>query len=387
MPSEWSIALGSFGLITLYFGLAALLARRWRITAPPTETLVRELPTPGHHIALFHLPPERARFREPVILCHGLGANRYNVDFADDGRGRDRSSLARALSKAGFDVWVLELRGHGLASVPGGARWTVDDQVEEDVAEAVQTVLAVTEAPAVLWVGHSWGGLLQVLFQVRQAPLAGRVRAMVAIGSPFTMRVQSFLARARPLLRTWLDTADRPLPLRGLAWMLLPTLLFWPRWPRTWSAPLSPLAPGTVRRILASMTEDIPPGLLRQILEWIDNGYLATASGEPDEAHFDRLTIPTLLVAGAKDHLAPPSAMAWLRDRAGDEVTLKIMGRGTGCAADYGHGGLLLSDRAPDEVFPLVRAWLAARATPLRRRQSHSPRSNGGLLRGGFGEN
>ena len=387
MGNEWITALGGAGLVLGYIGLAALLARRWRIPWPPTETVVRELSMPGHHIALYHRPPERARFVEPVILCHGLGANRFNVDFVDDGRGRDRSSLARALQRAGFDVWILELRGHGKATVPSGAEWTVDDQVNEDVAEAVQTVLALTDAPSVLWVGHSWGGLLQVLFQVRQAPLAARVSAIVALGAPFTMRVQKRFLRLASPLRRWLALTNRALPLRRLAWLALPMLLLWPRWPRSWSAPLAPLAPGIVRGLLASMTEDIPACLLRQVLAWMDSGQLADAAGKPDEARFSRLTKPTLLIAGAKDHVAPPAAVAWLRDRAGEGVSLKIMGRGTGCAADYGHGGLMLSDRAPDEVFPLVRAWLAAHATPIRRRKSVNVTGNGRIVIGGLGDN
>ena len=387
MTSGWIIVLVSFGLVAGYTGLVFYLARRWRVRWPPIETVIRELPRPGHHICLFHLPPERARFREPVILCHGLGANRFNVDFVDDGRGRERSSLARALCRAGFDVWVLELRGHGEARVPAGADWTVDDQVREDVTEAIQTVLALTEASSVLWVGHSWGGLLQVLFQVRGLPLAGRVKAVVAIGSPFTMRLQPSLTSVEPYLRWWLEIVQRPLPLRLLARLVLPIVVLWPRWPRAWSAPLAPMAPGVVRGILASMTEDIPVGILRQLLGWIQTGKIADARGRPDEQIFDRLTTPTLLVAGAKDHVAPPAAMAWLRDRAGEDVVLKIMGRGTGCAADYGHGGLLLSDRAPDEVYPLVRAWLAARATPLRRRIGIPKTTNGGFLRGGFDQN
>jgi len=63
------------------------------------------------------------------------------------------------------------------------------------------------------------------------------------------------------------------------------------------------------------------------------------------------------------------------------------MGRGTGCAADYGHGGLILSDRAPDEVFPIIRAWLAARATPLRWGKSKGSNGNGGFVQGGFRTN
>lgn len=104
MTSGLTIALGA--LIVTYLGLAAVLGRRWRIRWPPTETVIRELPTPGHHVALYHLPPERARFHEPVILCHGLGANRFNVDFVTTARGEIAlASLApsrRRVSTSGF---------------------------------------------------------------------------------------------------------------------------------------------------------------------------------------------------------------------------------------------------------------------------------------------
>ncbi len=387
MESALTIIAGAVALLLIYLGLAGFLARRWRIAWPTVETLTRELPTPGHHIALFHLPPDRVRFHEPVILCHGLGANRFNVDFLDDGTGRDRSSLARALCRAGFDVWILELRGHGLATVPPDAEWTVDDQVKEDIGEAVQTVLNLTEASSVLWVGHSWGGVLQVLFQVRQEPLADRVKAIVAIGSPFKFGMQPSLEKLSPLLRQWIELTGAGLPLRRLAWLALPLLLLWPRWPRGLAAPVAPLMPGTVRGICASMTEDIPVGLLRQVVDWVDGEIVGAPAGGDREPDYGRLTTPTLLVAGAKDHLAPPAAMAYLRDRAGEEVALKIMGRGTGCAADYGHGGLLLSDRAPDEVFPLIRAWLAARATPVRRRKTPVIGGYGRPVQGGFDKN
>ena len=46
--------------------------------------------------------------RAPILLIHGLGSNRYDVDFPDE-----RISLAKYLYRKGFDVWVLEMRGAG----------------------------------------------------------------------------------------------------------------------------------------------------------------------------------------------------------------------------------------------------------------------------------
>ena len=80
------------------------------------------------------------RHETPVLLCHGLGANRYNFDLGT------RASLARFLQEAGFDVWSIDLRGRG------GVGWRVwgeersrgdhvfDDYVREDARAAIHHV-------------------------------------------------------------------------------------------------------------------------------------------------------------------------------------------------------------------------------------------------------
>src|SRR5262249_32492379 len=98
-----------------------------------------------------YLPLAKRRFAEPVILGHGLGANRFNLDMDE------RYSLARFLARRGFETWVLELRGRGLAGPPKDCSF--DDQVNYDVPAALNTVLGAGHK-AVTWVGHSKGGLL-----------------------------------------------------------------------------------------------------------------------------------------------------------------------------------------------------------------------------------
>ena len=149
------------GMAAGYWAWVRRLAQRWRLPETGVERVVVELGTPGHHIALHHYAAEDPRWRAPVILCPGLAANRYNMDFFEDGSGRDRFSLARYLNAEGFDVWILETRGRGWARVPRGSRWTVEDEVAEDLPAAIETVLDLTESSEVFWVGHSWGGLLQ----------------------------------------------------------------------------------------------------------------------------------------------------------------------------------------------------------------------------------
>ena len=59
----------------------------------------------GQQAALTH----HAGPGEPVVLCHGISSNARFWDLAPD------RSLADWLVAQGYDVWNLDLRGHGLA--------------------------------------------------------------------------------------------------------------------------------------------------------------------------------------------------------------------------------------------------------------------------------
>ena len=85
----------------------------------------------GWKIALHRYPNDEAvrAGRRPVLLCHGLGANRFNLDAPG------RLSLARWIWAQGYESWVIELRGSGYSSRPRITNelkydWTFDDYVE-----------------------------------------------------------------------------------------------------------------------------------------------------------------------------------------------------------------------------------------------------------------
>lgn len=368
----WAIFLGAligallFAVLLVRWGHA--LARGNALEDRGTELIQVPLPTPGHSIALHRYRPVTRRYRTPIIVCHGMAVNRFSMDAHEDGEGSDRLSLARALMRAGFDVFTLELRGRGNASAPPGADWSVDDEVREDVPAAVERVLLETGQPELLWVGHSKGSILQLMLHARQHPAAEKVKGIVAIGSPSTLRFQ------RPKLRLLVPLAHV-------------VLFFFGRLPFRRSAPLlSPLAPvlhhaggrfetllgmnrpTSLRPIFASIFEDVSGGVLRQMLTWVKrkDGAMVGTDGFVFEEHFDRLKAPLLLIAGSRDLLAPPAAVEWVRPRAGSaDIEYILASRATGFSADYGHGDLVLGERAPEEIFPLVVKWLEAHAEAL----------------------
>ncbi len=314
------------------------------------DELYRVPTTDGAAIALgrYHPRGER-RFAEPVVLCHGLGANRFNLDFSE------RYSLARYLARRGYETWVVELRGRGLAGPPLDA--TFDDQAEHDVSAALRSILS-TGAKAVTWVGHSKGGLLLYAHLARN-PTAP-VRAAVTLGSPFSFAVQpglrKFIEKMSPALKMKFIPTSKIRSLAALGPPPGPIARYLMR-----SANVEPLV---AKQAMYNMSADIPGGVGRQFCRWIETGRFDSNDGTVDyRKGLAGVRIPFLLLAGSRDLLAPPLAVARAKEHLGGPVKLVIAGKAHGFSDDYGHGDLTIGRRAPDEVFPVVESFLAASST------------------------
>ncbi|MCP3098312.1 lysophospholipase [Myxococcus sp. K15C18031901] len=330
-----TMARGREGLLTLTF-------RPDELYRVPTDD--------GAAIALgrYHARGER-RHAEPVILCHGLGANRFHLDFDE------HYSLARYLARAGFETWVMELRGRGLSGECSD--FTFDEQAEHDVRTALRTVTS-TGAKEVFWVGHSKGGLMLYAHLAKnpQAP----VRAAAILGSPFTFAVQpglrTFIQKMEPLLRLKVIPTGRVTSI---------ALLGAPPGPLSRYMMLAEnMETDVVRRALANVPANISGGVARQFARWISTNRFTSYDGGIDYREaLAGVKTPMLLLAGSKDLLAPPMAVARAKEHLGGPVKFLVAGRGHGFGADYGHADLVLGRRAPDEIFPLVEAFLSAHAT------------------------
>ncbi|ARU58429.1 MAG: alpha/beta hydrolase [Pseudomonadales bacterium] len=93
----------------------------------------------------------------PVLLCHGMGANRLTFDLDAD------ISLARYLAAQGYDVYTVDLRAHGKSEKPSwtGRRkwnWGFNDYVYQDLPAVIDFILAETGQKQLNFVGHSMGG-------------------------------------------------------------------------------------------------------------------------------------------------------------------------------------------------------------------------------------
>jgi pimeloyl-ACP methyl ester carboxylesterase len=292
--------------------------------------------------------------REPVLLVHGLAANRYNFDLVDD------RSLARDLARQGFDVWLVELRGRGWSTRPrlfSGVRydWSFDEYAERDLPAAASTILAATGARRLHLVGISTGALACYAWLCDPHRTA-EVASLVSLAGPTTFR------RASKALSGSLIRLLRSLRHRWLMRVLAPVSGY---------LHISPLqiiynpenTEGAIqRRAMVNLIANFSRNELLQYSDWISNDVFRSIDQRRDyRSELSRLTTPTLFLAGARDGLAPPDAVKEAHDAVGaSDKQFQICSRAQGMKVNYGHFDLLLGKDAPTEIYPLISRWLIA---------------------------
>jgi alpha-beta hydrolase superfamily lysophospholipase len=290
--------------------------------------------------------------RAPVLLVHGFGQNRYAWHLP-------ARSFANHLARAGFDVFNLDLRGHGRSRHFGAARCRgIEDYIREDLPAAVEEVQALSGGRPAWIVGHSLGGLVASMAAPKE--LAGAVAGVASIGSPYAFtRGSPTLGALRYVFRalSLAPLPNAPLPLAPVGFALNVLRRF----------AESPLYPLPVRGWHAGACE---PHILEQHLrlafdraalaETVDLfEYAAHHRGEAEAQYieqFERMEdVPLLVVAGANDDLAPPASVrpGFTRSRARDK-TYRVL--------PLGHIDLLVGRDAPLMTWSLVTRWIGKRA-------------------------
>ena len=287
----------------------------------------------------------------PVLLVHGFGQNRYAWHLP-------ARSFANHLAAAGFDVFNLDLRGHGRSRHFGARRARgFEDYAREDLPTAIEEVQALSGKRGVWFVGHSLGGLVGYA----GAPaLAGAIAGLVSIASPYHFTRGSLALRALGLLVRGVGLAplpNVPLPLAPVGL----TMKFFRRFAE------SPLYPLPVRGWHAGSCE---PHILEQhlrlafdraamaeVLDMFDWASQRRFGGHESDyvERFERMDNPLLVVSGANDDLAPPASVrpGFTFSRARDK-TYRVL--------PLGHIDLLVGRDAPLTTWPLVTSWITERA-------------------------
>jgi pimeloyl-ACP methyl ester carboxylesterase len=297
----------------------------------------------GRRLALHRRRPETGRRRHPVVCCHGLGANHVGFDM------HPGFSVARHLASRGYEVLLLDLRGHGRSERPPWG-WSFDDYLLEDVPAAI----AAAGGGPVHWIGHSMGGLLGLSHLARGAR---DLRSLVTVGSSLDYTTSASGFRSLLPLRALL----RRLPAVPVGTLARLSARFVGRRPtpyeafNVWASNCDPVL---WRRICEEGFHAVSPPVMAQLSTAFDEGGLRSWDGSV--RYLEGLAAsetPVLMLAGDRDAQCPPEAAARTAAvlRKGE---LRVFGPDQGCADHYGHFDLLMGHRVRAEVFPWVDAFL-----------------------------
>lgn len=290
--------------------------------------------------------------RGAVLLVHGFGQNRYAWHLPS-------RSLANHLARAGFDVFNLELRGHG-RSRDMGARMThgVADYIAEDLPLAVEEVQRHAGKNPVFLVGHSLGGLVCYAAAPR---LNGAVAGVASIGSPYHFTRGSWalgalrvLFRAMSLARV--TPVNVPFFMTPLGMVMKRTRRvaesrFYPIPLRGWHA--GALEPEILEEHFRLAFDRGSIAELASLFAWAAQRRFGGTESDFAE-RFEAMDTPLLVVAGANDDLAPPASVRPAYARSGSHDK-------TYRAVPLGHIDLLVGREAPKLTWSVVTDWLTAR--------------------------
>lgn len=186
----------------------------------------------------------------PVLMLHGLAVNAALWDLPTiEGPGFVFRSLATELQERGYDVWLLNFRGHGAPSMlsrppAGQSDWSLDEFVVFDLPAAIEHVRRETQrAPFV--VGASMGSMVAAAWLTglcrdadvpRGAESAGvkvsvspGVEAPVSGGVDASSRGGAGWPGAAALRIDPLAAAARQRSIAGVVLVEFPAALRWPR--------------------------------------------------------------------------------------------------------------------------------------------------------------
>ncbi|MBW0432871.1 alpha/beta hydrolase [Leptospira yasudae] len=318
----------------------------------------------GWDLTLEHFPPLAGHppKKYPVILCHGLIANRTYLKI------NEKSSIVGRLQKEGYDVWLLDLRGRRDAGYPSlffGDKtfsYSMDDYIRYDVDAAIKHVLNATGKDKVNWVGHSMGGM--IIYSRIGSLGEKRIANFVAIGSPAIMDPpNSALKRWTSL--TWLMNLWPVVPAETWAGIQGGTGI--PFLPQKSFEELFWHKPNIESSILSDVkTTSINPGAKNEILQFKDlaeSGEIRSLDHKISYSNgLKNIKIPTLLIAGRRDKLGMSYSLRYAYDNIGSEdKTLFIASRSNNHSDDYGHTDLIVGKNADRDVFVPLVAWLDKR--------------------------
>ncbi|MBM76785.1 MAG: hypothetical protein CMK59_15370 [Proteobacteria bacterium] len=230
--------------------------------------------------------------RPPLLLLHGFAQNRYTWHCST------RSPSAWFAAR-GFDVWNVELRGHGRSRLNGQIGAESFSNYVEDIKQVVRSL-----PDSAFWMGHSLGGA--VLYGAAATMMPLRCRGIIGLGALFHfaggnpyiyalcqlthLLERSLLGNLQIKTRLGGQLLSKLYGLTDIAGYILPISGWWP---------------GSIETEL--LKERLERGFDWTSFEvWKEMSRWATSQSFPYEQEWTKCSVPLLVILGDEDHLLTP---------------------------------------------------------------------------------
>jgi pimeloyl-ACP methyl ester carboxylesterase len=304
----------------------------------------------GWNIQLFRRKSSEAP-GEPVLLVHGLAANRLNFEAP---RGQ---AIVDTLVADGYDCWLVELRSCESATPPDGRDLgdvSFDDYLYKDLPAAIDYIRATTGHDKVHWVGHSMGAML--LYAYNAVFGSELLASGTALGAPAGFKNVTY---APPALLFRLNMAA-PKTVRTFLKAVAPIArVFGPgfhAFPVNWNN----VHPDIDTGVLFNMVEAVPPQVASELGEWLSTGNWRIRGRQVDITEkFGEAGLPLLMICGKGDPLTPEIPMRRFFDALpGKDKQFVLLSKKNEVSADYGHVDLLFGKHGTEEVYLPALQWI-----------------------------
>lgn len=253
----------------------------------------------------------------PVVLLHGSFSN-SGFWLSSSGKG-----FASELVDAGFDPWLLEMRGHGDAPVNQQYKNNCVEVYGQYDLPAAQSFIQEQTNQNAYWIGHSLGGVTIATSLASGALDKNLIRGVVFFGTqvsryPILLRMPFIRLAARLLLLRKKMIDGRKIG-----------------------------------------PEQEPVGIAREFVRWagLFHGW-KPKKGKSYWHDWRALSLPILGFGAKKDRGDPAKSCKKLVEATQGDKSFLLLSKKEGFLKDYGHVDMIISKEAAQEVWPKAISWL-----------------------------
>jgi pimeloyl-ACP methyl ester carboxylesterase len=218
-------------------------------------------------------------------------------------------------------------------------------------------VIELTEAPAVNWVGFSLGGMIGYAISGLGLPESKKIQTLIALGSPGKADYINNKIIQQVIKNPWIG---KLFPIKSGSRMVSPLGKYIPTPIDKFLYNPNNTKKRTIQLLLANCIEPINQGVIDEFTSWARQKKELSIDKTIDyRSNLERINIPTLLIAGSVDHIAPPPQVRFVYDKIRSSIKkFVIAGKRNNFKEDYGHLCLTVGEYAPEEIFPIILDWL-----------------------------